>query len=137
MVEQIFPGNVEHEAFDLVVVGAGIGGLNALHAATQYLPKGARVLLIDREQTAGGMWNLAYDYVRLHQPHPMFTVGDIRWDWKRPSTYLAKRDEVRDHLVGALAVVAEAINLEIRFGYTATACEEVRTDQGRPKSAIS
>jgi hypothetical protein len=116
--------------FELVVIGAGIGGLNALYAAMQYLPKGAKVLLIDQKQTAGGMWNLAYDYVRLHQPHPMFTVGDIRWDWRKPPGYLARRDEVRDHLVRALGAVAEAVDLEVRFGYTATAWEEVRTDHG-------
>lgn len=71
-------------AYDLVVIGAGVAGLNALYAATQYLSKDARVLLIDQKQAAGGMWNTAYDYVRLHQPHPMFTVGDMRWDWQKP-----------------------------------------------------
>ena len=67
--QDLAQSNEGHEpvtaVYDLVVVGAGIGGLNALYAATQYLPKGARVLLIDQKQTAGGMWNLAYDYVRL------------------------------------------------------------------------
>ena len=116
--------------YDLVVVGAGVAGLNTLYAAVQYLPKGARVLLLDQKQAAGGMWNTAYDYVRLHQPHPMFTVGDMRWDWKKPRNYLAKRDEVRDHLASALGAVSGNVNLETRFGQTVMACEEVQTDHG-------
>lgn len=118
------------EAFDLVVIGAGIAGLNALHAAKHYLPNGAAVLLIDEKPTPGGMWNLAYDYVRLHQPHPMFTVGDIRWSWSKPRTYLAKGDEVRDHLAATLEAVAEGLNLKTCFGHTAVAAEEVQTAGG-------
>ena len=135
MLEQIenlaAEGREQANAFyDLVVVGAGVAGLNTLFAATEYLPKGASVLLIDQKAVAGGMWNTAYDYVRLHQPHPMFTVGDMRWDWKKPRHYLAKRDEVRDHLASALGPISEAVDLETRFGETVVSCEEVKTDQG-------
>lgn len=62
-------------ACDLCILGAGIAGLNALFAASRYLTRDQKVVLIDRRPNAGGMWNAAYDYVRLHQPHPMFTAG--------------------------------------------------------------
>ena len=116
--------------YDLVVVGAGIAGLNALNAASEYLPKDARVLLLDEKDRAGGMWNTAYDYVRLHQPHPMFTVGNLKWNWRKPRHYLAARDEVRDHLVGALNAVRERVSLTTEFGQTVSRCEEVTTEQG-------
>jgi flavin-dependent dehydrogenase len=45
----------EIETYELVVVGAGIAGLNALSAASEYLPKGARVLLVDQKDAPGGM----------------------------------------------------------------------------------
>ncbi len=115
----------EAEVFDLIVVGAGVAGLNALHAATQYLPKTARVLLLDQKPKAGGMWNVAYDYVRLHQPHPMFTVGDLAWDWDKPRHYLARRDEIQSHLENTLEPIAKAVNLESRFGVTVSACDEI------------
>lgn len=118
------------DLYDLVVVGAGVAGLNALYAATEYLPKGARVLLIDQKDMAGGMWNVAYDYVRLHQPHPMFTVGDLKWGWNKPPSYLAKRDEVRDHLASALAPISDRVRLDLRFGHTVTGCEDVRAEDG-------
>jgi Pyridine nucleotide-disulphide oxidoreductase len=116
--------------YDLAVVGAGIAGLNALYAAIQYLPKTARVLLIDQKAGAGGMWNTAYDYVRLHQPHPMFTVGDLKWAWNMPRAYLAKRDEVRDHLASSVQAVSRSVDLSTLFGHTVASCEEVGTSQG-------
>lgn len=122
--------------YDLVVVGAGISGLNALFAATDYLPENARVLLVDQKQMAGGMWNTAYDYVRLHQPHPMFTVGDLPWTWDKPATYLARRDEIRDHLARALDPISGKVALETRFGHTVTACDEVDTPEG-PVARVS
>lgn len=116
--------------YDLVVVGAGVAGLNALYAAVQYLPKTASVLLIDQKDGAGGMWNTAYDYVRLHQPHPMFTVGDLKWSWNKPRDYLAKRDEVRDHLATSIAAVEKMASLSTQFGHTVASWEEIKTKQG-------
>ena len=128
--------SAQSEIYDLIVVGAGIAGLNALNAATDYLPEGAQVLLLDQKEAAGGMWNTAYDYVRLHQPHPMFTVGDMKWDWRKPSDYLAARDEVRDHLVASLDQIDQSVALTTAFGHTVTHCEEITTDQG-PLAEIS
>ena len=128
--EQTLDTEQTTETFDLVVVGAGVAGLNALYSATEYLPKGAKVLLIDEKQDAGGMWNTAYDYVRLHQPHPMFTVGDMRWDWSQPRDYLARRDEVRDHLASSLAEVSKKVDLKTAFGHTVTDLSEIETGDG-------
>lgn len=118
------------ETLDLVVIGAGIAGLNALNSALDYLPRGARVLLVDQKAAAGGMWTTAYDYVRLHQPHPMFTVGNLKWNWDRPPGYLAARDEVQAHLAGALERITERADLRTLFGQTAGLCREVMTDRG-------
>lgn len=118
------------ETYDLVVVGAGIAGLNALSAASEYLPKGARALLIDQKDAPGGMWNTAYDYVRLHQPHPMFTVGNMKWDWQKPRDYLAARDEVQAQLARSLGPVGEKLDLQSRFGQTVARCVEVETNNG-------
>lgn len=122
--------------FALAVIGAGIAGLNALFAARDYLAPGDRVLLVDRRAAPGGMWHSAYEYVRLHQPHPMFTVGSIPWAWDRPASYLAKRDEVRDHLVATLGPIAETLRLETRFGHEVTACCEAVTPAG-PRAEIT
>src|SRR3978361_48000 len=62
------------ETCEVCIVGAGVTGLNALFVASQYLRRGQRVILVDRRRRAGGMWVDTYPYVRLHQPHPMFTA---------------------------------------------------------------
>ena len=40
----------EIETYDLVVVGAGIAGLNALNASSEYLPKDANVFFSGSER---------------------------------------------------------------------------------------
>jgi hypothetical protein len=63
------------------------------------------------------MWNDAYSYVRLHQPHGLFTAGDIRWRLRRDRGYLAARDEVLAHLCYCLEVIGERITLDPRWGW--------------------
>jgi len=117
------------EPYDLVIIGAGIAGLNALHAASVHLPSSARILLIDKKDAPGGMWTMAYDYVRLHQPHPFFTVGAMEWSWKKPRNYLARRDEVRSHLAHCLRKLREDLTLDLRLGHVARDLREVRSGE--------
>ena len=112
--------------YDLVVVGAGIAGLNALHAASLYLPSSSRILLIDAKEKPGGMWTKAYDYVRLHQPHPLFTVAGMKWNWRKPSHYLAARDEVQEHLASCLETLRDQFHVEERFGHLVSDVREVK-----------
>jgi hypothetical protein len=102
---------------DLCVVGAGIAALNALAVASEYLEPGQRVVLVERRQRCGGMWNDAYGFVRLHQPHEFFTAGSIAWLGDQPPSYLASRDEVLDHFDHVLDVVRGRVELDERFGH--------------------
>jgi hypothetical protein len=108
---------VEEVSCDLCILGAGIAGLNALFAATRYLSREQKVVLVDRNAGAGGMWNSAYDYVRLHQPHPLFTAGNIPWTAGKDPSYLAARGEVVAHLRHCLETARQRITLDARFGY--------------------
>ncbi|WP_172296411.1 FAD-dependent oxidoreductase [Pseudoruegeria sp. HB172150] len=112
------------ETCDLVVIGAGIAGLNALFVASQYLDKTAKVVLIDRNSAPGGMWTGIYEHCRLHQPHPSFTVGDIKWDWSKPSDYLATGAEVQAHLAYCLEQIRPRFDLREYFGHTVTSAVE-------------
>ena len=117
-------------ACSLCILGAGIAGLNALYAATRLLAPGERVVLVDRRSGPGGMWRTAYEYVRLHQPHPMFTVGDTPWDWDRPRYHLARGAEVTDHLTHCLDQLRGQVDLVEMFGTEAEAVEEVAGPDG-------
>lgn len=127
--------NEATESYDLCIIGAGIAGLNALFVAAQYLQKAARVILIDRNSRCGGMWTEAYDYVRLHQPHQMFTVGDLPWLWARKPEYLATGAEVLEHLQSCFDRVRCDINLTERFGTICNHIEEIETESG-PRARV-
>lgn len=108
---------VDAQRYDLCVAGAGYAGLNALFVASRYLPATARVLVLDKHQQPGGMWNDVYSYVRLHQPHRMFTVGNIPWTLGRERSYLATRDEVKAHLHHCFDVISKRLEIDARWGW--------------------
>jgi hypothetical protein len=113
------------EQCDVCIVGAGIAGLNALFVASRYLSRHQKVVLIDRRQRVGGMWVDTYPYVRLHQPHPMFTAGNVPWTLGRDRGYLATKHEVLDQFDHCLAVIKQAVDVREMFGSDAESYEEL------------
>jgi hypothetical protein len=105
------------ETCDLCIVGAGLAGLNALFAASRYLSRDQKIILIDRRQRVGGMWVDTYPYVRLHQPHAMFTAGNIKWTLGQDRSYLATKGEVLDHFDHCLDVMKQRVRVDEYFGW--------------------
>lgn len=103
---------------DVCVLGAGIAGLNALFAVSRHLSPSDKIVVVDRQPAPAGMWRTTYSYVRLHQPHPMFTVGNIRWRDQPDPYHLATRQEVQDHLTHCFEQVSARVKLEPYFGYS-------------------
>ncbi|PWJ13261.1 FAD-dependent oxidoreductase [Jannaschia seohaensis] len=124
MTDMIRETGAAEPRFDLCIVGAGASGLNALFAATRHLPAGARIALVDKRAAPGGMWNDVYDFVRLHQAHPMFTVGNIPWRGNAPPHYLARGDEVLGHLGHCLSVIERSADVTRLFGHSFVEAEE-------------
>jgi hypothetical protein len=112
------PVSAETLDCELCIVGAGYAALNGLNAAAKYLAKGARVVVIDKNESWGGQWLHQYDFVRLHQPYRMFTAGDQPWALKRDPSYLASRREVLDHLGSVPSISAGELEVEPLFGHT-------------------
>lgn len=110
-------GDLVTQSCTLCIVGAGIAGLNALFVASEYLSKKDRVILIDSKPAFGGMWIETYDYVRLHQPHPMFTAGNIPWTLDEPPSYLATKPEILDHFSRCMAELESRVDLVQYYGY--------------------
>ena len=110
---------------ELCIVGAGIAGLNALAVAGDHLTSSDRVLLVDARERAGGMWLDTYDYVRLHQPHGIFTAGNIPWTLGREPQHLASKPEVISHLQHCLDVAGRQLDVEQRFGWSYVSHREV------------
>jgi hypothetical protein len=106
------------ETCNLCIVGAGIAGMNALFVASRYLDRNQRVILLDQRPRVGGMWVDTYPYVRLHQPHGMFTAGNIAWTSGRERGHLATRDEVLVQLERCLDVLKQVIRVDEFFGWS-------------------
>jgi len=113
------------DRYDACIVGAGISGLNALFVASRYLSRDQRVILVDRRARSGGMWVDTYDYVRLHQPHPLFTAGDLAWTLGKEREHLATKEEVLGHLRHCVEVIKRRIRVTELFGYEFENAEEV------------
>lgn len=109
---------------DVCIVGAGVAGLNAAFAASRHMSRDQRIILVDRRERVGGMWVDTYPYVRLHQPHGMFTAGDIKWTLGRERSYLATKDEVLDHLEHCLDVIRRSVRVDTFFGHTMESVDE-------------
>ncbi len=110
------PNEAAPETYDVCIVGAGITGMNALVVATSYLPKSAKVLLVDSRPRVGGMWVDTYDHVRLHQPHGIFTAGNIKWDLGVAASHLATKPEILDHFERCHAIAAKRFTVETELG---------------------
>ncbi|MFV8050072.1 potassium transporter [Mycobacterium sp. 48b] len=91
--------------------------MNALFVASTYLRPDQKIILIDRRPRVGGMWVDTYPYVRLHQPHPMFTAGNIKWTLGREPSYLATKPEVLDHFSYCLQQIRRRVRVEERYGW--------------------
>ena len=111
------PPDVAMQSCDVCIVGAGLAGLNALFVASRYLARDQKVILVDRRERVGGMWVDTYPYVRLHQPHPMFTAGNIEWTLGQDRSYLATKGEVLDHLEHCLNVIKQRVQVDELFGW--------------------
>ena len=112
------------EDCDVCIVGAGVAGLNALFVAGQYLSRDQKVVLIDRRERVGGMWVDTYPYVRLHQPHPMFTAGNIEWTLGQNRSYLATKAEVLNHFEHCLNVIKQRVRVDEYFGWMVESNEQ-------------
>lgn len=123
-----YSNSVDTHSCDVCVIGAGIAGLNALFVASRYMSRNQRIILVDRHPQAGGMWVDTYPYVRLHQPHPLFTAGDIKWTIGKERSYLATRSEVLEHCAHCVRVIEERVQVEEYFGCDYQSHEE--TDGG-------
>ena len=120
----VTPRDVAVESCEVCIVGAGVAGLNALFVASQYLSRDQKVILVDRRERVGGMWVDTYPYVRLHQPHGMFTAGNIEWTLGQDRSYLATKGEVLDHFEHCLKVIKQRVRVDEFFGWAIESHDE-------------
>lgn len=112
--------------YDLVIVGAGFSGLNALAAAVEFHPH-LKIAVIEATDHIGGHWNTTYSFVRLH--HAGYGIG---------SHGLVGKNNTRSDILSYAGRVVDDImtraDLDVTFlwntRYNGTSAGTVRTSNG-------
>ena len=100
------------EHFDVLIVGAGLSGIDAAHHLQKLCPKKTYVILEQRQQI-GGTWDL-FRYPGIRSDSDMLTMGYSFRPWTSPKA-ISPGDAIRDYISDTAH--DEGIDTHIRFGH--------------------
>ncbi len=100
--------------FDVLIVGAGISGINAAYRIKTEAPEGTSYAVFEARDRLGGTWDL-FRYPGIRSDSDMFTFS-FQWNpWYKKET-MAQGDEIRDYLASSAKIAG--IDSHIRFGHS-------------------
>ncbi|KAI0547515.1 FAD/NAD(P)-binding domain-containing protein [Xylaria curta] len=82
--------------FDVVIIGAGISGLNAAYRIQNQGPPGLKYVILEGRDSLGGTWDL-FRYPGIRSDSDIFTFGFPWSPWKATDT-MATGDEIKKYL---------------------------------------
>ena len=98
------------EHFDVLIMGAGLSGIDAAHHLQKYCPKKSYVILDQRERI-GGTWDL-FRYPGIRSDSDMLTMGYSFRPWTSPKA-ISPGEDIRQYI--AETARDEGIDRHIRF----------------------
>jgi monooxygenase len=98
------------EYFDVLIMGAGLSGIDAGYHLQKLCPKKSYVILEQRERI-GGTWDL-FRYPGIRSDSDMLTMGYSFRPWTLPNT-ISPGDDIRDYITATAH--DEGIDRHIRF----------------------
>jgi cation diffusion facilitator CzcD-associated flavoprotein CzcO len=101
---------VEH--FDVLIIGAGLSGIDAAHHLQELCPNKSYTILEQRERI-GGTWDL-FRYPGIRSDSDMLTMGYSFRPWTHPKA-ISPGDDIRDYI--AATARDAGIDRHIRFGH--------------------
>jgi cation diffusion facilitator CzcD-associated flavoprotein CzcO len=104
------PMALEH--FDVLIMGAGLSGIDAAHHLRKFCPSKSYVILEQRERI-GGTWDL-FRYPGIRSDSDMLTMGYSFRPWTHPKA-ISPGDAIRDYITEVAH--DEGIDRHIRFGH--------------------
>lgn len=107
------------EFFDIVVIGAGISGINTARTIAHQAPPGTTYVIFDKRSQIGGTWDL-FKYPGVRSDSDMFTFGFSwnPWDKEKP---LATGAEIAAYLAESAAKVGA--DKHMRFHHSVTSVD--------------
>lgn len=98
------------EHFDVLIIGAGLSGIDAAHHLQELCPRKSYVILEQRERI-GGTWDL-FRYPGIRSDSDMLTMGYSFRPWTHPRA-ISPGDDIREYV--AATARDEGIDSHIRF----------------------
>jgi len=98
------------EHFDVLIMGAGLSGIDAAHHLQELCPNRTYVILEQRERL-GGTWDL-FRYPGIRSDSDMLTMGYSFRPWTHPKS-ISPGEDIREYL--AATAREEGIEQHIRF----------------------
>ena len=107
-LEAVAERNVEH--FDVLIMGAGLSGIDAAHHLRKFCPGKTYVILEQRERI-GGTWDL-FRYPGIRSDSDMLTMGYSFRPWTNPKS-ISPGEDIREYITATAR--EEGIDRHIRF----------------------
>jgi cation diffusion facilitator CzcD-associated flavoprotein CzcO len=98
------------EHFDVLIIGAGLSGIDAAHHLQKLCPKKSYVILEQRDRI-GGTWDL-FRYPGIRSDSDMLTMGYSFRPWTHPKA-ISPGDDIRDYITATAR--DEGIDRNVRF----------------------
>ena len=100
------------EHFDVLIMGAGLSGIDAAHHLQEFCP-GKSYIILEQRERIGGTWDL-FRYPGVRSDSDMLTMGYSFRPWTSPKA-ISPGSDIRDYIT---ATAREAgIDRHIRFGH--------------------
>jgi monooxygenase len=98
------------EHFDVLIIGAGLSGIDAAHHLQKFNPRKSYVILEQRERI-GGTWDL-FRYPGIRSDSDMLTMGYSFRPWTHPKA-ISPGEDIREYITATAR--DEGIDRHIRF----------------------
>lgn len=87
----------EDKSFDVIIIGAGISGINAAYRLQTEGPANLTYAILESRDSIGGTWDL-FKYPGIRSDSDIFTFGFSWSPWKHKES-LAPGDKIKDYMI--------------------------------------
>ncbi|CCT67763.1 related to monooxygenase [Fusarium fujikuroi IMI 58289] len=91
------PQSEEPNTFDVIIIGAGISGINAAYRLQTEGPSDLTYAILEGRDSIGGTWDL-FKYPGIRSDSDIFTFGFPWSPWKHDQS-LAPGDKIKDYMI--------------------------------------
>lgn len=97
MAKKSFISSSTNLDYDVIIIGAGISGINAAYRLQNQAPPGTTYIILEARDTIGGTWDL-FRYPGIRSDSDIFTFG-FSWNpWPKQET-LAMGPEIKQYMI--------------------------------------